>query len=108
MFEVQSLAGQQFKLASDKGTLLGTVIIPRYWADYIRERGAVQFSTILYPIHWHIEKSDMEMIATQGCLYRSHDIRDAICLYGVSLEEFEQLDGCSFSPSAAYIRSVLD
>jgi hypothetical protein len=33
------------------------------------------------------------------------EYRDAVCLTRGSIEEFEKLPGCSFSPSMAYLRS---
>ena len=44
---------------------------------------------------------------TRKLLSRNWDHPGALILDGCSLEEFEQQPGCSFAPSAAYLRSLL-
>lgn len=100
MSDVRAISGVQYKLTSPTGTLLGTVTIPKRWGTHLQECQPVFFriGRILSPTF------DIKA----GYIVLSHAMRGAVELHGCSIEEFEQIDGCSFSPSAAYLRSVLE
>jgi hypothetical protein len=96
------------KLASPKGTLLGSVTFPAFWLSYLNVSGVVEFSTVgdlgtVFRDHGVVG----QVVLARGVLERSQHVPDAVVLSGMSLEEFERLPGCSFAPGAAYLRSVV-
>ncbi len=99
-----------FKLVSVKGTLLGTVTIPKHWADALKDRGEVRFATTPSIPSWCEAGRVAPFELYQGALYvdYSSGIYGAVMLLGVSLEEFEKLEGCSFIPGAGYLRSIIE
>lgn len=106
MTVIEITTGVTYKLYSWKGTLLGSITVPDFWAKYLRETGYFRF-----PVHGPVRPygplDDIPSIKI-GCLSASHDDRSGVVLDGISLEEFERMNGCSFSPSAAYLRSILE
>ena len=108
--------GRTFKLISRRDTLLGTVTVPAAWAERLLQRGAwpeVRFhywpdgrgSLLRY---WLAEEQTLTYsVAT----IRYHDwtpeFGPTVELYGITPEQFERLEGCSFSPGAGYLRSLL-
>jgi hypothetical protein len=98
------------KLYSHKGTLLGTVNYPEEWDERIQgHRG--------FRMHWmpatadllryiHDDESSKTAVRT-FVIHESYHERGAVEIYGVTPEEFEQMPDCSFSPGAAYIRSLI-
>lgn len=102
--KVRALAGATFKLESPNGSLLGTVAVPDYWADILRKQGFMHFTP---PLDISVFPTGNE-ISRYGTLARSYGRHpDALMLVGMSLEVFEKIEGCSFSPSAAYLRSIV-
>jgi hypothetical protein len=97
------------KLVSRKGTLLGTVTFPSHWGELIERQGGVRFA-LRKPLRISdmLAEASVETLMQTGALYQAHDYnhRDALILDGVMLEEFEAMPDCSFSPSAAYLRSI--
>lgn len=99
------------KLYDRRGVLLGTVTIPPRWSAEIKERRGFRFvlresaTSILHvePLSYTATMRTVELTET-----RPYNQEPGLLLYGCSLEEFERLDGCSFSPSAAYLRSVIE
>jgi len=107
MNQVKSISGVQFKLESSKGSLLGSVTIPHDWADILQYKGCVQFMMgDPFPL-WCTEIDLNELTYRQGAISKGHKFDNSVIIFGVSLEEFETCDGCSFSPGAAYIRSIV-
>ena len=103
-----------FKLASRKGTLLGTVTVPDDVAEYLNgERGQRDYASMAVlprlPFLYPPQPEDVPgMLGVMTVTFRrSYYMRDAIEIHGISLEEFEKLPGCSFSPGAGYLRSVV-
>lgn len=98
------------KLVSRKGTLLGTVTFPSHWGETIEAQEGVRFH-LRKPLRISdmLADASVEALIQTGVLYKAHDYihRDALILDGVTLEEFEAMPGCSFSPSAAYLRSII-
>lgn len=99
------------KLYSRSGTVLGTVTYPAEWELYIRKRGgiAVRFMEArrgFYDPSAYVSPH-VRTFALFLC-HGSHAEREGLQLQGVTLEEFEQQPGCSFAPSAAYLRSIVE
>ena len=99
------------KLYSGKGVVLGTITYPAEWELYIRKRGGitVRFAEAMlgfYDPSAHISPS----IRTFALFlhYGNQAEREGLQLQGITLEEFEKQPGCSFAPSAAYLRSIVE
>lgn len=109
------LASPPLKLISFKGTLLGTITIPEDKYLFILSNNTwhtwsfhFQQGTI-----WGFcpqNSNGQEISVSAWTLIESYfpEHRDAFMLHGVSVEEFEQQPGCSFAPSAAYLRSLIE
>jgi len=97
------------KLVSHKGTMLGVITFPAQWEDYLNMHDSVQFP-IRQPLQTVYTTNIPEFTNVIGHIYRvPHELlKDAVALAGISLEEFEKQPGCSFSPSAAYLRSIIE
>ena len=101
----------QAKLVSPHDTLLGTITYPPEWHDNLHGRGYVNVA-YLRPRDLHVILEERVDSATMVrsftiVLARHSDFPDAVRLLGVTLEEFEQIPGCSFAPGAAYLRSLV-
>ena len=109
MTEVRSPTGVQFKLASPKGTILGTITIPCHVAEMFEKEYQVP---VYMPPKWLASyqewRNDTPIETNMMVLTRSYAVPGALELWGTSIEEFEKLDGYSFSPSAAYLRSIVE
>jgi len=99
------------KLYSRAGTVLGTVTYPAELDLYIRkQRGVrVRFAAAMpgfYDPAVHISPTvrTFELFLHSG----NHAEKEGLQLQGITLEEFERQPGCSFAPSAAYLRSVVE
>jgi hypothetical protein len=97
------------KLVSPKDTLLGHVDVPDHWF------GENYDSSVSVPMAFWYHKGDMfdpdlvghieiKTITLSRAGWSRY--RDSVILIQGTLEEFEGLPGCSFSPSAAYLRSL--
>lgn len=96
-------------------TLLGHIDVPNHWQEWLDKGGACSTAmTANLPMKWLKEAiADEYQIAmpeiqtvTVARVYHSR-YRDAVAIIKGSIEEFERLPGCSFSPSMAYLRSQL-
>lgn len=89
--------------------LLGTVAYPAEWDPILRSQRSVRFMAEPLRIRAldFFESPDESPTYRFGTLYESYCEQGAVGLDGVSVEEFERLPGCSFSPSLAYIRNLL-
>lgn len=108
---VREITSFAFKLVGiHHGTLLGTITIRGRWVEILHEHESVQFAYFPTPsLEWMTEPANSAPVQYKvGCLQRSHEYRDGLYLHGLSIEEFETMDGCSFSPSAAYLRSIIE
>lgn len=108
---VREITGFAFKLVGiHHGTLLGTITIPGHWVEILHERKSVEFAKVDAPkFGWMTESANSEPLQYKvGCLQQSYEHRDGLYLHGLSIEEFETMEGCSFSPSAAYLRSIIE
>lgn len=92
-------------------TLLGHIDVPDHWQNWLERNGAASTTMMnriplmapptaaAYPIAMPTVKQ-ITIARAYGSRYR-----DAVFLLRGSIEEFEELPGCSFSPSMAYLRS---
>lgn len=98
------------KLYSARGTLLGTIIYPDSWDDTLCENGCVRFST--HPrmtFRQMLDAPPHELVTIRtAALRKSFEASGAVRLEGITLEEFEQIDGCTFMPGAGYLRSIIE
>ena len=102
-----------YKLVSRKGTLLGTITIPDYEDQILRQQGGVQIAympclatyTGISPSSPVVPEMVQVVTIHRSYCYEHHD---AVEMYGVTLEEFEKMPGYSFAPSAAYLRSLIE
>ena len=112
MVKALNAIGTVYKLESSQGTILGTITIPYLWADYLCTSDRVSFC--IGPIFLDECSSesgpyDTRVTLRHGLLVQSRGSHpDALVLFGATLEEFERLPGCSFAPSAAYLRSIIE
>lgn len=103
------------KLISAKGTLLGTITYPEYWEmERNSHRGSVRRAYCL-GLSFREMQADvaiplMTPTVKQFVIERGHsfDYPDAVMLWGITPEEFEQMPGCSFAPGAGYLRSLVE
>lgn len=109
MLETSMSAGVMVKLVSVKGTLLGTVTIPGHVATHLHRRGYAQFyMPVPMPTVWDVvQNADFTVRVGTLELLRYGDHPGAVCLHGLTLEEFEQIPGYAFAPGAGYLRSLL-
>lgn len=109
MSDTKSIAGVQYKLCSPRGTLLGTITIPHDWAEILHERTQVGFIVSPeMPRAFSNYDNSTPIEASNACLIHSYAMEHALELWGISIEKFETLRDCSFAPSAAYLRSVIE
>jgi hypothetical protein len=109
MLKALNVTGLTYKLESVAGAILGTVTVPTHWIDLIQKLGGVQlcFSGAVSKYVEHDD--DGTVVLRHAALYPSRgNYPDALMLVGASLEEFERIPGCSFTPGAAYLRSVVE
>jgi hypothetical protein len=110
---LQSTLGRPFKLISEKGTLLGVLTVPHYVADMLAVREIVQFvidPPVCFTRSFFDEAIPPPHVVHEGLIVRTARAefrQDGVQIYGVSLEELEKVPGWSFSPSAAYLRSLI-
>lgn len=106
------LAGQAVvsrKLYSRKDTLLGTISYPAHWDLTLKKQRWVRFYAYDPKARWYSPELSSETVhARVGVLERMYADHDGVYLHEISLEEFERIPGCSFSPSAAYLRSLME
>lgn len=110
MAEVSGITGCAFKLVSQRDVVLGTITVPSHWAETLRKEHRVKFY-YSPPISFGSAFGNLPITVdlTIGWLERSFgNHSDALVLHGMSLEQFESCRGCSFSPSAAYLRSIVE
>jgi hypothetical protein len=99
-------------LVSAKDTLLGTVTIPEYWAQRIERDRIYEFmyapSIPVVPYNT-LDLANMNFTVYKGVLELAQysQYRNALLLWYLTPEQFEQIDGCAFSPGAGYIRSLV-
>lgn len=100
------------KLVSRTGTLLGTITYPADWEMSRRRYGGRIRLAAWAPLKLSFaEMSPDETVAVRDFgISDAHDwhFPDAVMLWGMTPEEFEKQPGCSFSPSAAYLRSLAE
>jgi hypothetical protein len=95
------------KLVSQKGTMLGVITFPAKWEERLNEGRSVHFH-IYQPLRAFPAPGESEMFRRGMICSTSHELmKDAVMLAGINLEEFEMQPGCSFAPSAAYLRSIV-
>lgn len=103
-----------YKLVSRRGTLLGTITFPADWEDRLLHEGVTRFAAqkwddvvrYLPPPGVSEEVPPIRI----GALYleRIGPNAGAVCLHGLTPEEFEALPGCTFAPGAGYLRSLME
>ena len=105
-----------WKLISTKGTLLGTITFPKHWECYLEDGGSARFEYRDLGTRFAMRSPSLpERLCSSptyevGTLARAWNwpTSDGLLLCDITIEQFEQLPGCSFSASAAYLRSLLD
>ena len=103
-----ALSTVQYKLYSRAGVVLGVIGIHPHWHELLRKNGGLEFAMSPgLPSFSDFRLSDAVTLR-YGRLSHSYEDRGGLYLDGISLEEFERIPGCSFAPSAAYLRSVLE
>ncbi len=101
------------KLVSDRNTLLGTITYPDWWEarrleardGYIRLAVNRPMDRLMLYSAEAMNECAMSSFAVARAYCR--DYPDAVRLYDITPEEFEKQPWCSFSPSAAYVRSLI-
>ena len=98
------------KLYSPRGTLLGTIIYPDAWDDTICEQGCIRFCIKpAMSFSAMLSRAPEELVTIRsGVLRKSCAANGAVRLDGITPEEFEQIDGCTFMPGAGYLRSIIE
>lgn len=102
-----------FKLVSSKDTLLGSVTFPGPWEAQLERAGYINF---MAEPRFDVRQTFGAMAADEAPTIRHARIANApwskyagaVVLHGITLEEFEKLDGCTFSPGAGYLRSLVE
>lgn len=96
------------KLVNLRGDVLGVVSFPTEWDAAFREGGVRIYLPPDPPIMWSPDAAMNAVSLRVGALVAAYTERGghAVRLVGCSIEEFEKKDGCSFSPSAYYLRTV--
>lgn len=111
MTVTRAIAGEQFKLYSPKETLLGIITLPAWAGEQLREYHVVQMAWTprMLARGFRPEADAAAFVEVTRCLLtRARCDPNGVELWGVTLEQFEQMQGCSFSPSAAYLRSLVE
>ncbi len=103
---------QPHKLVSRKGTLLGTVTMPRRVEIDLYERGGVRFY-VMPPLRYLMYSGEDAMLPATvrvGAIYWTYhgELGDVVMLDSISVEEWEKIPDHTFAPSAAYLRSLLE
>jgi hypothetical protein len=107
--EQHGITKRMLKLVSSKGTLLGTITIPVEWYDMLREDRKVAFYIALNRTAPPLGDYNGPMLDfSYAVIVESMWMDDAVELQGVTIEAFEQVPGCTFAPSAAYLRSIVE
>jgi hypothetical protein len=98
-----------FKLVSRDGEILGTIGVPESVKEALSSFLRVSVAAIpemnLFVTGDAFTSSSPSI--THFSIARSYSQHGAVMLDGISLEDFEKLPDCWFSPSAAYIRAHL-
>ena len=101
------LGADRLKLVNNKGENLGIIYIPPAWFEKIVIHGRVEFrQSDQIPVAPYLDPTaPLPMIRT-GLISLSLWQPGAVELFGLTLEQFEQIDGCAFAAGAAYIAGV--
>lgn len=99
----------RLKLVSPKDTLIGHLDVPDHWDEWLK-RGGAATSFVNRPFRFAMDAQpspvlDIKKITVAQARWSQY--RDAVWLAEGSIEELEELPGCSFTPSMAYLRSQL-
>ena len=89
------------KLISDRGTVLGSLLIPNIFADKLLKDGMVE-------IGCREKIGDAPERVIWAVLRESATVAGGVELTGMSIERFELMPSCAFFPGAAYIKSMMD
>src|SRR6185369_11993165 len=99
------------KLVSKDGTVIGTVAFPNHWLYWLSNRQAVRFMVPQPMIARYgdagMAHCDLSVAAGMLCDWQTKIGEAAVLLVNIDLETFETVPGCSFAPSAAYLRSIV-
>lgn len=101
----------RLKLVSLKDTLLGHVDVPDYWRAWLERSGAATTPVLPRFSYMAPDMAD-QLVApniTKVTLVKAgwSQYREAVWLAEGKIEELETIEGCSFTPSMAYLRSQL-
>lgn len=102
----------QHKLVSPNDTLLGTVTIPDHWSERLFNRHPYHSVHIMTrPPSAASSVEDLPVMAdikrvTLAVSYGRY--KDALMIVQGTIEDLEEVEGCSFSPSMAYLRSQIE
>lgn len=101
----------RLKLISPKDTLLGHIDVPEHFAQSYERRDAISFAIAPRPsigellttgVAHTVNIKSITLVKASWSQYP-----DAVYLCEGTIEDFERLPGCSFSPSIAYLRSQI-
>lgn len=107
-----SRLGEARKLYSTKGSLLGVVHYPPAWDREIFGRGGYRFA--MMPITWPWPELGQPFVPVPEpnvrsvTIFPSLDDHAGVVIVGCTMEEFERIPGCAFSPGAGYLRSLVE
>src|SRR5215467_12225628 len=103
---------KQYKLVSINNTLLGTVTVPDEWFNAINQQHGVR-AAMVAPINVRkynptgkVYALEMQKCVTLRRAYFS-DLKDALFLMEGTIEQLEEMPECHFSPSMAYMKSLI-
>ena len=100
-----------FKLVSREGTLLGVVTLPSDVSNYLEKYRSAEMAVIpsLPSIAQHKPDDLVSTSLRKVVFFLAYhpEIPGAVGMEGLTIEEFERLPNCSFSPSAAYLRTFI-
>lgn len=100
----------RLKLVSRKDTLLGHIDVPDHWQaqlEKVHHVSVLRRPRLFFTMtEAELAPADIKTVTIAEAYWSQY--RGAVFLAQGTLEEFEILPNCSFAPSAAYLRSVIE
>jgi hypothetical protein len=86
------------KLYSREGVMLGTLTYPDRYDRHLLQNGNVRVA-LVRPLPLYTGKGEAVEETVRTAVIEFYGLaREAVCLYGATLEEIEQFQGFSFAP----------
>lgn len=95
------------KLYDIDGFYLGVITIPDAWDDYIRRYASYSYNVLDNPT-FALTDRPYTQVEYKHAMIRVAASDGGVAIDGITIEEFEKTEGCSFSPSAAYVRRACE